>query len=139
RLNRHGFSWASRPQQAIFGESNIGGPGGRKRAGVGIAVADINDSTGWSGACGVAAPPNSPSYPYRTFTYFRSTRGRGSPAKMLPDLSTVPNSGPLPVVVAGLPPWSRMKYLTQPFWASPIRIPCSKPGLSTLSDSESNT
>ena len=41
---------------------------------------------------------------YRTLTYFRSTRGRGSPANTLPDLSTVPNSGPLPVVVPGLPP-----------------------------------
>src|SRR5262245_21364964 len=76
---------------------------------------------------------------YRTFTYLRSTRGRGSPANTLPCLSTVPNSGPLPVVVAGLPPWSRMKCFTQPFWASPILMPCSKPGLSTLSDSESNT
>ena len=27
RLDRHGLSWASRPQEAIFGESNIGGPG----------------------------------------------------------------------------------------------------------------
>ena len=43
RLNRHGLSWASRPQQAILGESNIGGPGGRKRAGVGSALADTND------------------------------------------------------------------------------------------------
>src|SRR5215467_9753520 len=34
--NRHGLSWASRPQEAIFGESNIGGPSGRKRAGVGL-------------------------------------------------------------------------------------------------------
>ena len=40
RLDRHGLSWASRPQQAIFGEPNIGGPGGRKRARVGSAVAD---------------------------------------------------------------------------------------------------
>jgi hypothetical protein len=39
RLNRHGLSWASRPQEAIVGESNIGGPSGRKRAGVGSAVA----------------------------------------------------------------------------------------------------
>ena len=31
------------------------------------------------------------------------------------------------------------EVLTQPFCASPILIPCSKPGLSTLSDSESNT
>ena len=38
RLNRHGLSWASRPQEAIVGESNIGGPSGRKRAGVGSAV-----------------------------------------------------------------------------------------------------
>ena len=38
RLNRHGLSWASRPQEAIFGESNIGGPCGRKRAGVGSAI-----------------------------------------------------------------------------------------------------
>ena len=42
RLNRHGLSWASRPQKTIFGESNIGGPSGRKRAGVGSAAADIN-------------------------------------------------------------------------------------------------
>src|SRR5438128_60734 len=76
---------------------------------------------------------------YLTLTYFRRTRGRGSPANTLPNLSTVPNSAPLPVVVSGLPPWSRMKYLTQPFRASPMRIPCSNPGLSTLSDSESNT
>src|SRR5262249_2789877 len=41
---------------------------------------------------------------YSTLTYLRSTRGRGSPANTLPNLSTVPNSGPLPVVVAGLPP-----------------------------------
>ena len=26
RLNRHGLSWAARPQEAILGESNIGGP-----------------------------------------------------------------------------------------------------------------
>jgi hypothetical protein len=38
RLNRHGLSWASRPQEAILGESNIGGPGRRKRAGVGSAL-----------------------------------------------------------------------------------------------------
>ena len=41
---------------------------------------------------------------YRTFTYFRKTRGRGSPPKTFPYLSTVPNSAPLPVVVPGLPP-----------------------------------
>src|SRR5262245_32964697 len=46
RLNHHGLSWASRPQEVIFGESNIGGPSGRKRAGVGSVVADINDSAG---------------------------------------------------------------------------------------------
>src|SRR6266702_7018379 len=74
---------------------------------------------------------------YLTLTYFRSTRGRGSPANTLPNLSTVPNSAPLPVVVPGLPPWSRMKYFTQPLRAPPILMPCSKPGLSTLSDSES--
>src|SRR5262245_9822169 len=39
RLNHHGLSWASRPQEVIFGESNIGGPSGRKRAGVGSVVA----------------------------------------------------------------------------------------------------
>src|SRR5262249_4267443 len=56
--------------------------------------------------------PQTDSYPdrhpgsagYRTLTYLRRTRGRGSPANTLPNLSTVPNSGPLPVVVAGLPP-----------------------------------
>ena len=41
---------------------------------------------------------------YLTLTYFRSTRGRGSPANTLPFLSTVPNSGPLPVPTLGLPP-----------------------------------
>ena len=41
---------------------------------------------------------------YLTLTYFRRTRGRGSPAKMLPNLSTAPNSGPLPVRDAGRPP-----------------------------------
>jgi hypothetical protein len=41
---------------------------------------------------------------YLTLTNFRRTRGRGSPANTLPNLSTVPNSAPLPVVVAGLPP-----------------------------------
>src|SRR5437870_3534799 len=41
---------------------------------------------------------------YRTLTYFRRTRGRGSPPKTLPYLSTVPNSGPLPVPTRGLPP-----------------------------------
>jgi len=41
QLDRHGLSWASRPQEAIIGQSNIGGPGGRKRAGVGGAVANI--------------------------------------------------------------------------------------------------
>lgn len=41
---------------------------------------------------------------YLTLTYFRSTRGRGSPAKILPNLSTVPNSGPLPVRELGRPP-----------------------------------
>src|SRR5262245_14032238 len=46
RLNRHGLSWASRPQEAIVGESNIAGPSGRKRAGVGSVVADTNDSAG---------------------------------------------------------------------------------------------
>src|SRR5262249_48531532 len=46
RLDRHGLSWASRSQKAMVGESNIGGPGGRKRARVGSALADINDSTG---------------------------------------------------------------------------------------------
>ena len=35
------LSWASRPQEAIFGESNIGGPSGRKRACVGGALADL--------------------------------------------------------------------------------------------------
>ena len=35
RLNRHGLARAARPQEAIFRESNIGGSGGRKRAGVG--------------------------------------------------------------------------------------------------------
>src|SRR6516165_8535022 len=44
RLNRHGLSWASRAQEAIVGESNIEGPSGRKRAGVGSVVADTNDS-----------------------------------------------------------------------------------------------
>jgi nucleotide-binding universal stress UspA family protein len=39
RLDRHGISWASRPQEAIFGESDIGGPSGRKRPGVGSSVA----------------------------------------------------------------------------------------------------
>src|SRR6516165_11910333 len=43
RLNRHGLSWAARPQEAILGESNIGGPSRRKRAGVGSALADISD------------------------------------------------------------------------------------------------
>src|ERR1700730_14160834 len=54
RLNRHGLSWASRPQQAILGESNIGGPSRRKRAGVGSALADISDRArlGETGACG---------------------------------------------------------------------------------------
>ena len=37
----NGLSWASRPQEAVVGESNIGGPGGRERAGVGSAVAVI--------------------------------------------------------------------------------------------------
>src|SRR5262249_34986949 len=46
RLNRHGLSWASRPQEAIVGESNIAGPSGRKRAGVGSVVADTKDSAG---------------------------------------------------------------------------------------------
>jgi len=50
-----------------------------------------------------------------------------------------PQQAPLPVVVPGLPPGSRMKYFTQPLRASPILIPCSNPGLSTLSDSESKT
>jgi hypothetical protein len=49
RLNRHGLSRASRPQKAFVGESNIGGPGGWKRAGVGGAVADINDDAGCGG------------------------------------------------------------------------------------------
>src|SRR6516165_2227130 len=37
RLDRHGLS---RPSWHYCGESNIGGPGGRKRAGVGSALAD---------------------------------------------------------------------------------------------------
>src|SRR5271169_2608676 len=41
---------------------------------------------------------------YLTLTYFRRTRGRGSPANTLPNLSTAPNSAPLPVVVPGFPP-----------------------------------
>jgi len=40
RLDRYGLSWATRPQEAILGESNIGGPSGRKRAGVDSALAD---------------------------------------------------------------------------------------------------
>jgi hypothetical protein len=44
--NRHGLSWNSRPQEAVFGESNIEGPSGRKRAGIGSVVADTNDSAG---------------------------------------------------------------------------------------------
>src|SRR5262249_10728320 len=44
RLSHHGLSWASRAQEAIVGESNIGGPGGRRRAGVGSVVADTNES-----------------------------------------------------------------------------------------------
>src|SRR6516164_2392266 len=53
RLDRHGLSWASRPQEAVVGKSNIGGPRGRKRAGVGGAVADIDDSAGLgeTGSC----------------------------------------------------------------------------------------
>src|SRR6267378_2623850 len=43
-------------------------------------------------------------YDYLTLTYLRRTRGLGSPAKTLPNLSTAPNSAPLPVVVPGLPP-----------------------------------
>jgi hypothetical protein len=39
RLDRHGLSWASRAQKAILGKPNLGGPSGRKRAGVGSAVA----------------------------------------------------------------------------------------------------
>ena len=41
------------PQEAIVGESNIGGPSGRKRAGVGSAVADISDINDSAG-CGEA-------------------------------------------------------------------------------------
>jgi universal stress protein family protein len=48
RLNRHGLSWASRPQEAIVGESNIASSSGRKRAGVSSVVADTNES-GWCG------------------------------------------------------------------------------------------
>src|SRR5262245_34169039 len=33
-------------EEAMVGESNIGGPSGRKRAGVGNAIADINDGAG---------------------------------------------------------------------------------------------
>jgi nucleotide-binding universal stress UspA family protein len=39
--DRHGLARAARPQEAIFGESDIGGPRGRKRAGVGSALVDI--------------------------------------------------------------------------------------------------
>jgi hypothetical protein len=39
RLDRHDLPWASRPEEAIVEESNIGGLNGRKRAGVGSAVA----------------------------------------------------------------------------------------------------
>ena len=38
RLDRHGLSWPRRPQEAIAGESNIGGPSERNRAGVGSAA-----------------------------------------------------------------------------------------------------
>ena len=36
----NGLSWASRPQKAAIGESNIGGPGGRKRASASGALTD---------------------------------------------------------------------------------------------------
>jgi nucleotide-binding universal stress UspA family protein len=38
RHDRHGLSWASRPQEACVGESNVGGSRRRKRAGVGSAL-----------------------------------------------------------------------------------------------------
>ena len=40
RFDRYGLSWASRPQKAAIGESNIGGPGGRKRASASGALTD---------------------------------------------------------------------------------------------------
>jgi len=66
RLNRHGLSWAERLQEAIFGESNVGGPSRRKCTGVGSesdftlttlpgrAVADINDRA-WRGRRQIAS------------------------------------------------------------------------------------
>ncbi|SRR5579871_6583591 len=53
---------------------------------------------------GLTGSPARPPTGYLTLTYLRRTRGRGSPANTLPNLSTVPNSAPLPVVVPGLPP-----------------------------------
>jgi len=71
-------------------------------------------------------------FAYRTLHICAARVAVARPRNTLPCLSTEPNSGPLPVVVTGLPPWSRMKCFTQPFCASPILMPCSKPGLSDV-------
>src|SRR6266542_6870076 len=42
---------------------------------------------------------------------------------MLPSRSTATNSAPFPAVCRGSPHGNRMNALTQPVWASPIRIP----------------
>jgi hypothetical protein len=63
---------------------------------------------------------------YLILTYLRRTRGRGSPANTLPNLSAVPNSAPLPVVVR-IAALIRMKY--PPAARASILIPLD-PGLS---------